>query len=106
MIPFNKPPYTGNENQYIIESINSSKISGDGKFSKRCYEWFEKKLKQYGVPVPPPEDKYPKLHNAWVNQTTKDLPKMYGDFNKLFNMDYSQLLDPIYYFYKPQFLNY
>lgn len=44
MIPFNKPPYTGNENQYIIESINSSKISGDGKFSKRCYEWFEKKL--------------------------------------------------------------
>tara|TARA_B100000242_G_scaffold189697_1_gene136531 strand:- start:335 stop:1630 length:1296 start_codon:yes stop_codon:yes gene_type:complete len=72
-------------------------------YRESFYEWFEKKLKQYGVPVPPPEDKYPKLHNAWVNQTTKDLPKMYGDFNKLFNMDYSQLLDPIYYFYKPEF---
>ena len=44
MIPFNKPPYTENEDQYIIESIKSSKISGDGKFSKRCHEWFEKKL--------------------------------------------------------------
>ena len=71
--------------------------------SESFYEWFEKKLKQYGIPVPPPEDKYPKLHNAWVNQTTKDLPKMYGDFNKLFTMDLSQLLDPTYYFYKPEY---
>ena len=44
MIPFNKPPYTGNEDQYIIESIRSSKISGDGEFTKRCQKWFEKKL--------------------------------------------------------------
>lgn len=44
MIPFNKPPYSGNEDQYIIESIRSSKISGDGKFTKRCHEWFEDKL--------------------------------------------------------------
>ena len=44
MIPFNKPPYTGNEDKYIIESIKSSKISGDGEFSKRCHQWFEKKL--------------------------------------------------------------
>ncbi len=71
--------------------------------SESFYEWFEKKLKQYGIPVPPPEDKYPKLHNAWVNQTTKDLPAMYGDFNKLFAMDLSQLLDPTYYFYKPEY---
>ena len=44
MIPFNKPPYTGNEDQYIIESIKSSKISGDGEFSKRCHKWFREKL--------------------------------------------------------------
>jgi len=44
MIPFNKPTYTGNENQYILESIKSSKISGDGDFSKRCHNWFKEKL--------------------------------------------------------------
>lgn len=44
MIPFNKPPYSGNEDQYIIESIRSSKISGDGEFTKRCHKWFEDKL--------------------------------------------------------------
>ena len=43
-IPFNKPPYTGNEEKYVIESMKSSKISGDGKFTKRCEFWFEEKL--------------------------------------------------------------
>ena len=44
MIPFNKPPYTGNEEKYILESIKSSKISGDGVFTRKCQEWFENKL--------------------------------------------------------------
>jgi dTDP-4-amino-4,6-dideoxygalactose transaminase len=44
-ILFNKPPLTGDEQQYILESINSSKISGDGKFTKLCHQWFEEKLK-------------------------------------------------------------
>jgi len=44
MIAFNKPPLTGNEEKYILESIKSSKISGDGPFTKKCTEWFEKKL--------------------------------------------------------------
>lgn len=44
MIPFNKPCLTGNEQQYIIESINSPKISGDGEFSKLCHQWFEENL--------------------------------------------------------------
>lgn len=44
MIPFNKPAYTGNEEKYILESIKSSKISGDGEFTKRCTKWFEEKL--------------------------------------------------------------
>ncbi|MDY0121164.1 MAG: dTDP-4-amino-4,6-dideoxygalactose transaminase [Sulfurimonas sp.] len=45
MIPFNKPPLTGNEEQYVLESMKSSKISGDGEFTKRCHQWFEEKLK-------------------------------------------------------------
>jgi len=44
MIPFNKPPYTKNEEHYVLESIRSPKISGDGEFTKRCHVWFEKKL--------------------------------------------------------------
>jgi dTDP-4-amino-4,6-dideoxygalactose transaminase len=44
MIPFNKPPLTGNEEKYILESMQSSKISGDGNFTKRCHQWFEEKL--------------------------------------------------------------
>ncbi|MGJ0365516.1 dTDP-4-amino-4,6-dideoxygalactose transaminase [Aliarcobacter cryaerophilus] len=43
-IGFNKPTYTGNEEKYVIESMKSSKISGDGKFTKRCEFWFEEKL--------------------------------------------------------------
>ncbi|WP_151948823.1 dTDP-4-amino-4,6-dideoxygalactose transaminase [Aliarcobacter butzleri] len=45
MIPFNKPTYTGNEEKYVIESMKSSKISGDGEFTKKCHNWFEDKLK-------------------------------------------------------------
>jgi len=44
MIPFNKPPLTGNEEKYIIESIKSPKISGDGPFTQKCHQWFEEKL--------------------------------------------------------------
>ncbi|MCJ1883438.1 dTDP-4-amino-4,6-dideoxygalactose transaminase [Pseudomonas sp. LA21] len=44
MIPFNKPPYTGNEDQYVISAMRSPKISGDGEFSKRCQAWFEETL--------------------------------------------------------------
>jgi dTDP-4-amino-4,6-dideoxygalactose transaminase len=44
MIPFNKPPYTGNEEKNILESIKSNKISGDGEFTKKCHRWFEEKL--------------------------------------------------------------
>lgn len=44
MITFNKPCKTGNEEKYIIESINSSKISGDGKFTNICHKWFEENL--------------------------------------------------------------
>lgn len=42
-IPFNKPYLCGNELKYIQDAVQSGKISGDGIFTKRCHEWFEKK---------------------------------------------------------------
>ncbi|MFC6669721.1 aminotransferase class I/II-fold pyridoxal phosphate-dependent enzyme [Marinobacterium aestuariivivens] len=44
MIPFNVPPYTGNEDQYVLAAMRSKKISGDGEYSKRCQKWFEGNL--------------------------------------------------------------
>ena len=44
MIHFNLPPLTGNEEKYVLESMKSTKISGDGPFSKRCHQWFEEHL--------------------------------------------------------------
>ncbi|WP_345985185.1 dTDP-4-amino-4,6-dideoxygalactose transaminase [Sulfurimonas sp. HSL-1656] len=44
MIPFNKAPYTGNEEPYMLEAVASGKISGDGMFTKKCHEWFETAL--------------------------------------------------------------
>ena len=44
MIPFNRPPITGREEQYILEVLGSPKISGDGPFSLLCHGWFEKNL--------------------------------------------------------------
>lgn len=44
MIMFNKPPFTGNEENYVIEAMKSGRISGDGKFTKKCHKWFEEKF--------------------------------------------------------------
>jgi len=43
MITFNKPPYLGTEEQYVLQAMKQYKISGDGNFSKKCQKWFEKK---------------------------------------------------------------
>lgn len=43
MIPFNIPPYLGMELNSIKDAIESRKISGDGKYTKRCSQWLEKK---------------------------------------------------------------
>ncbi len=45
MIPFNKPFLIGNEIQYIEDAVRSGKISGNGKYTKMCQEFFEQ---QYG----------------------------------------------------------
>lgn len=44
MIPFNRPPYTGNEDQYVLAAMHSAKISGDGEYGQKCQEWFEQLL--------------------------------------------------------------
>ena len=44
MIPFNRPPLTGGESQYINEALGNNKLSGDGPFSQQCQQWFESRL--------------------------------------------------------------
>lgn len=41
MIPFNRPPYTGDEDKFVLEAMQSDKMCGDGKFSHLCQTWFE-----------------------------------------------------------------
>jgi dTDP-4-amino-4,6-dideoxygalactose transaminase len=40
-INFNKPYFTGNETNYISDAVQSSKISGNGKYTKLCQDFFE-----------------------------------------------------------------
>jgi dTDP-4-amino-4,6-dideoxygalactose transaminase len=42
-IPFNKPFLAGKELLYIEEAVKSGKISGDGSFTKKCHDFFEKR---------------------------------------------------------------
>lgn len=42
-ITFNKPYFTGNETEYIKDAVSSIKISGDGIYTKKCHEFFEKR---------------------------------------------------------------
>jgi len=44
-IPFNKPCYTGNEDKYVLDSMRSLHISGNGPYTKKCEKWFENRLK-------------------------------------------------------------
>lgn len=44
MIPFNNPPFVGTEIDYIRDAIREKKICGDGKYTRKCNEWLEKKL--------------------------------------------------------------
>ena len=43
MIPFNKPYLSGKESSYLIEAVNSGKISGNGYFTKKCQHFFEER---------------------------------------------------------------
>ena len=41
MIPFNKPYLTGKEVDYIKDAVSDGKLSGNGKYTKKCQEWFQ-----------------------------------------------------------------
>jgi dTDP-4-amino-4,6-dideoxygalactose transaminase len=40
LIPFNKPYITGKEADYIYDAIYSGKLSGNGKYTQKCQNWF------------------------------------------------------------------
>ena len=42
-IPFNVPYLTGNEMRYIQEAASNLKLSGNGVFTQRCQDYFEKR---------------------------------------------------------------
>lgn len=42
-ISFNKPYLTGNETKYITDAVASGKISGNGKYTQMCQQFFEQK---------------------------------------------------------------
>ena len=44
MIPFNVPPCTGDELEYIRQAIANRKICGDGEFTKKCSHWMEQRF--------------------------------------------------------------
>ena len=43
--PFNKPYFTGKETEYIRQSVDSGKISGNGIFTQKCHHFFEERYK-------------------------------------------------------------
>ena len=43
MINFNQPHLTGKEAHYMYEAVFAGKLSGNGKFTKRCQAWFEQR---------------------------------------------------------------
>lgn len=43
MIPFNVPPFTGKEMDYIRQAVENQKICGDGPYTKKCSSWIEQK---------------------------------------------------------------
>lgn len=44
MIPFNKAIYLKKAETYIGETLKSSKIAGDGKYTRLCTEWMEQRF--------------------------------------------------------------
>lgn len=48
-IPFNIPPYTGDEIRFLQQVVNLHKLSGDGEFTKKCSIWMEEKFRAQKV---------------------------------------------------------
>ena len=43
MIHFNRPCMTGKETEYIRQAVETGKLSGNGEFTHRCQDFFEKR---------------------------------------------------------------
>lgn len=41
MIPFNKPYLTGKESEYMLDAVQTGKISGNGKYTRKCQDYFQ-----------------------------------------------------------------
>ncbi|WP_303669594.1 dTDP-4-amino-4,6-dideoxygalactose transaminase [Selenomonas ruminantium] len=41
MINFNEPPIISSGNKYVVDAIACGKLSGDGKYTKKCSRWLE-----------------------------------------------------------------
>jgi dTDP-4-amino-4,6-dideoxygalactose transaminase len=44
MIPFNRPHLTGDEFAYIQEAVNAGQLADNGRFTRRCHDWLERRL--------------------------------------------------------------
>ncbi len=53
MIPFNSPPVTGSEIEYMQSAMASGKLSGDGGFTRRCQQWMEQRFGSHKVLLTP-----------------------------------------------------
>ncbi len=42
-IGFNKPYLTGKEYEYIVDAVNTRKLSGNGKYTQLCHSYFKEK---------------------------------------------------------------
>ena len=43
-VPFNKRPFIGDEAHYVADAIEEHSLSGNGKYTKKCENWFENNL--------------------------------------------------------------
>ena len=43
-INFTEPLITGLEKKYIDDAIQQKKLSGDGKYARKCKKWFQEKV--------------------------------------------------------------
>ena len=53
MIPFNKPPVVGTEQQQIAKALTTGKLSGDGPFTKLAEKWQQQRFDAKKVLVTP-----------------------------------------------------
>lgn len=52
-IPFNKPPFLGDEIEYIKDALENKKLSGDGVYNDRCQKWFAQHYKSENAYLTP-----------------------------------------------------